>query len=98
MNSYILYKLSKQDKKHKTHSEFRIDLAKNLLITAGVDEETGLTPQPQPGPGNRLQGRHFPGKLPQMENGKQSQRECVVYSYKKGHGRKQQHMPAKVAM
>ncbi len=59
----LTWRLSKQDNKHKTHSEFRIDLAKNLLITVGVDEETGLTPQP--GKGDRLQGRHFPGKLPQ---------------------------------
>ena len=88
VNSYILYKLSKQDKKHLTHSQFRIDLAKYLLLTTSVDEETGLPAQPQTTPGDRLCGRHFPGKLPQRESGKQSQRECVVCSQQKGNGRK----------
>ena len=88
VNSYILYKLSKQEKKHKTHSQFRIDLAKNLLLTAGAEEETGLPTHPLPEPGERLHGRHFPCKLPQRESGKQSQRECIVCSQQKKNGRK----------
>ena len=88
VNSYILYKLSTQQKKHMTHSQFRIDIAKNLLLTAGVDEETGLPDEPQPAPGDRLHSRHFPSKIPQRENGKQSQRQCVVCSQHKGNGRK----------
>ncbi len=88
VNSYILYKLSEQDKKHKTHIQYRIELAKHLLLEAGISSHTIESDQNVPLPCNRLTGRHFHSKIPLRENGKQSQRECVVCSYKNGNTRK----------
>ena len=86
VNSYILYKLSHQDRRHKTHAEYRIDIATNLLLEAGYKLD-GNSELHQPST-NRLTGRHFPSKLPLRVSGKKSQRVCVVCSYKKGNKRK----------
>ena len=86
VNSYILYKLSHQGKKHKSHAQYRIDIANSLLLEAGhttMEENEELQ-----SPHNRLTGRHFPSKLPLRASGLKSQRECVVCSFKKGRKRK----------
>ena len=89
VNSYILYKLSHQGRKHKSHAQYRIDIANSLLLEAGhttMEENEELQ-----SPHNRLTGRHFPSKLPLHASGLQSQREYMVCSFKKGRTRKQPH-------
>ena len=86
VNSYILYKLSNQEKRHKTHADFRIDLATSLLLESGYQMLEDVDQSPTPN--DRLHGRHFPSKVPTRPNGKQSQRECAVCSFKKGNKRK----------
>ena len=68
VNSYILYKLSNQEKRHKTHADFRIDLATSLLLESGYQMLEDVDQSPTPN--DRLHGRHFPSKVPtrQMEN------------------------------
>ena len=65
-----------------THEQFRIELAKELLIYVAVNvmedapTTTGPAPRPLP-PLARLTERHFPGRLPRQTN-------CTVCSKKKG--------------
>lgn len=84
VNSYILYKLSKGK---KTHAQFRVDLACELLLEAGatIPEDVHDTVQT---PANRLTGRHFPSKLQGSTGIPRCQRQCVVCSGKKGRKRK----------
>ena len=88
VNSYILYKLSHQDKNHKSHADFRLDIATNLLLQSGYQmmDDVELSPSPV----NRLSGRHFPSKVPKRVNGKQSQREVLSVALKKEIKEKQQ--------
>ena len=90
VNAYIMYKLSVQSGKHMSHVQFRIKLATELLTRSGIvlnSSCSGSHDIPLP-PNARLQERHFIEKIPQRPNGKPSQHECVVCSFKKGNGRK----------
>ena len=92
VNSYILYS-SLQKRRKLTHEQFRIELAKDLLLTAAVNvaEEMptchGWLKGPLP-PQSRLTERHFPSHLPCTPSGRMAQKECVVCSKKRGRGRK----------
>lgn len=96
VNAYVLHTISSPQKR-LTHENFRIELAKGLLLEASVDvmADMSLPPgrhqDPLP-PHARLTERHFPDHLPCGGNGKILQRECAVCSRKKGHGRKTTYM------
>ena len=67
VNAYIVYKTSAQSKK-LTHKEFRIELAKEMLLRASVDTNVpavscGRSQRPLPPP-SRLTERHMLGDLP----------------------------------
>ena len=89
VNAYIMYLTTPCEGRRLTHKEFRIQLAKELLMDT-VDEEShccGPHPNPNP-PSFRLTGRHFPAKLGFTPSGRPSQPGCVVCSRKKGNGQK----------
>ena len=108
--NYILYLMSPCSSKRLTHSQFRVELAKQLLMeeVIPVEEPEGrpLGPHLDPNPpSSRLTGRHFPGKLGSTTAGHQRQQQCVVCSHKKGRGRttttykcKQYHLPMCVVL
>ena len=78
--------------KRSTHSQFRVELAKQLMMeeVIPVEKPEGwpLGPHLDPNPpSSRLTGRHFPGKLGSTTAGHQRQQQCVVCSKKKGRGR-----------
>ena len=86
VNAYIMY-LTTPCEGRLTHKEFRIQLAKELLMDT-VDEEShccGPRPNRNP-PSFRLTGQHFPAKLGFTPSRRPSQPDCVVCSRKKGNG------------
>ena len=93
VNAYIMHTSSTTTGKKLTHEQFRIELAKELLLQASVDvsESTpvsdGRIQRPLP-PQARLTERHFPDHLPSTPCGKKAQTDCVVCSKKRGRGRK----------
>ena len=92
VNAYILY-TSTQPTKKLTHEQFRIELAKEMLLQVSTDTaEVAPLPhgrlQRQLPPQSRLTERHFPGNLPSTPSGKKRQTECTVCSKKRGRGRK----------
>lgn len=92
VNAYVMHTTSSPSKK-LTHENFRIELAKELLLEASVDvtAEMSLPPGRQQNPlppHARLTERHFPDHLPCGGNGKILQRECSVCNRKRGRGRK----------
>ena len=92
VNAYILYRQSQQDK-YLTHEQFRLKLAKQLLLTSGIDttmnpgsslsqRRTSLPPQA------RLTERHFPSKLPKQLDccvcsDRKKKRKCTSYCCEK---------------
>ena len=92
VNAYILYTVSTPAKK-LTHEQFRIELARQLLLEASVDvcedmhQRHGPLQRPLP-PQSKLTERHFPDHLPCTPSGKKGQTECTVCSKKKGRSRK----------
>ena len=86
VNSYILYKLSLQSKPHLSHKDFRITLAKELLLKH-CDENPKPNRRSLPPPA-RLAERHFPERNEISSAGKPTQLNCSVCSFKKGNGRK----------
>ena len=103
VNAYILYLLSPCSGRRLTHAQFRIELAKQLLMEtveeSTAEQQRGPHSNPNP-PSSRLTGRHFPGKVSPTASGRQSRPDCVVCSRKKGRGRvsttykcKQCHLP-----
>lgn len=94
VNAYVLYTVSTSASLKKlTHEQFRVEIAKQLLLQSSVDvsEDVPVTHgrlhRPQP-PQSRLTERHFPDHLPCTKSGKRGQTECTVCSKKKGRGRK----------
>ena len=93
VNAYILYLMSPCSGKRLTHSQFRVELAKQLLMEEVIpveepEEGRPLGPHLDPNPpSSRLTGRHFPSKLGSTTAGHQHQQQCVVCSHKKGRGR-----------
>ena len=92
VNAYILYLMSPCTGKRLTHSQFRVELAKQPLmeevIPAEEPEGRPLGPHLDPYPPfSLLAGRHFLGKLGLTTAGHQRQQLCVVCSLKKGPGR-----------
>ena len=90
VNAYILYLLTPCTGKRMTHAQFRVELAKGMLMesTTATDEPPrGPHPDPNP-PSHRLTGRHFPGRLGPTASGRQNRPDCIVCSRKKGRGRK----------
>ena len=75
-----------------THEQFRIELAKGLLLSASVDltgdmpRTSGPATRSLP-PAARLTERHFPTRLADAESQKR-QSNCIICSGKKGRGRK----------
>ena len=95
INSYILYTLSTQSNRKKSHLHFRIELAKQLLHEAShpvpspsVQLLTSHSSQSSLSRPARLTERHFPDKVPSRSNGTPSQRDCAVCSGNKGRKRK----------
>lgn len=93
VNSYILYTEDHPDKKKRmTHEQFRIELANNLLSSAGDHTTTACSlhgPQPEPLPLSlRLTERHFLTNIGKTSSGRSVQRDCTVCSQRKGRGRK----------
>ena len=93
-NAYILYSHSVQEGRKMTLIQFRIQLAKELLMETS---QTVLPPsssrirtfqQSSLPPSACLTERHFPDKLPSRSNGQPGQRNCVVCSSKCGRPRK----------
>ena len=93
-NAYILYSHSVQEGRKMALIQFRIQLAKELLMETS---QTVLPPsssrirtfqQSSLPPSVRLTERHFPDKLPSRSNGQPGQRNCVVCSSKCGRPRK----------
>ena len=93
VNANVLYTSSQQSSKKLTHEQFRIELAKEMLLHALVNvsedmhQSHGRIHRPLP-PQARLTERHFPDHLPCTPSGKKGQTECTVCSRKKGRGRK----------
>ena len=93
VNAYVLYTLSEHTGRKLTHEQFRIELAKGLLMEVAINpsEDMLTTPGPQPRPlppPARLTERHFPARLPDIPSGKKGQSNCTVCSGKRGRGRK----------
>ena len=92
VNSYIMYSEMHHTSRRLTHEQFRIELAKGLLLSAAVDltddmpRTSGLAARSLP-PAARLTERHFPTRLADSESHKR-QSNCIVCSGKKGRGRK----------
>ena len=89
VNAYLLYKMSIQSK-HLSHKDFRVTLAKELLLKYN-DVSTGKNPSRNKSslpPPARLLERHFPDKNPASSERPSTQFECAVCSFKKGKGRK----------
>ena len=92
VNSYVLYSSLHAGRK-LTHEQFRIELAKELLLQASVNVADdmsachGRLQRPLP-PQARLTERHFPSHLPCTPSGRMGQKECMVCSKKRGHRRK----------
>ena len=85
VNAYIMYASTPQTGRKMTHKEFRIQLAKELLLETTQEEERCRGPHSNPNPPSfRLTGRHFPAKVAQTSSGRRSQPDCVVCSLKKG--------------
>ena len=93
VNAYIMYTTSTQSSRKRTHEQFRIELAKELLLQSSIDvgEDVPLShgrlQRPLP-PQSRLTERHFPDNLTCAVPGKKRQTECTVCSRKRGRGRK----------
>ena len=91
VNAYVIYTGMSHTGRQLTHEQFRIELAKGLLMSAAVDVTQGMqrprgpAPRPLPPPA-RLTERHFPSRLPEIASGKQGQSNCVICSGKKGRG------------
>ena len=89
VNAYIMYLTTPCEGRRLTHKEFRIQLAKELLMDTVDVESRCCGPHPNPNPPSfRLTGRHFPAKVGLTPSGRPSQPDCVVCSRKKGNGRK----------
>lgn len=65
------------------HRKFQIELARSLVIEAGLSHTTIVSQQSVSVPGDRLSGRHFPSKIPPRASGQQAQRQCVVCSFQR---------------
>ena len=89
VNVSIMYLASPCTGKRLTHKEFRIQLAKELLMdtTEEDNQSHGRHPTPNP-PSFRLTGRHFPTRVGHTASGRLSQPDCIVCSRKKGKGRR----------
>jgi len=87
VQAYILYRQSPQSGRHLRHQQFRVELAKELLHSAGEEVIQTANPQSQP-PVNRLTERHFPARTDITPDGKFLQPDCAVCSRKKGRARK----------
>ena len=85
VNAYILYLLTPCSGRRMTHKEFRVQLAKELLMESSKQvEDQGRGPHPMPNPPcYRLTGQHFPAKVGLTPSGQPSQPLCVVCSEKK---------------
>ena len=92
VNSYIMYTESTQIGRKLTHEQFRVEVAKGLLLQVGISEgglegseidlpHCVVTTIPEP---LRLTGRHFPERLAPCSSGRPRQCVCVVCSNKKG--------------
>ena len=86
INAYILYVRSDQSARKLDHKHFRIELAKQLLGSdAPIQPLSRLNALP---PLARLTERHFLEKVGPCTSGRPSQPVCVVYSNKRGRGKK----------
>ena len=95
VNAYILYSLSSQTGKKLSHMQFRVQLAKQLLVEAShfisssnehlgsQSSQSSLSSTSSLPPISRLTERHFLGKIPPRANGNPGQRDCIVCSKKK---------------
>ena len=91
VNSYTMY--CTINTRHRSHEQFRITLAKQLLNAASQPCSLPATsshgPRHQPlQPLARLTERHFPAQMEKSPAGRQLQQNCAVCSNKKGRGRK----------
>ena len=86
VNGYILYR--RHGAGHCTHEQFRVELARELLLKSGL--QTPFQPRRRLSlpPPARLTERHFLEKVPPRSTGRPSQLECQVCCWKKGRGRK----------
>ena len=83
VNVYVIYTGTSHTGRRLTHEQFRIELAKGLLMSAAVDVTQGMPrprgPAPRPLlPPARLTERHFPSRLPEIASGKQGHSNCVI--------------------
>ena len=91
VNAYILYCDTPHSGRRFTHEQFRIELAKGLLMSVAVNttedrpQATGPAVRSLPPPA-RLSERHFPGKL--TDNAHIATLTLPVCSGKKGRGRR----------
>ena len=92
VNSYIMYTESTQIGRKLTYEQFRVEVAKGLLLQVGISEgglegseidlpHCVVTTIAEP---LRLTGRHFPERLAPCSSGRPRQCVCVVCSNKKG--------------
>ena len=81
VQSYTLYHQSQQSGRHLSHVQFRVQLAKQLLISADAAVSTTTPPQSQP-PCSRLTERHFPGRT-EVRDGRFIQHDYIVCSRKR---------------
>ena len=89
VNAYIMYLTTPCEGWRLTHKEFRIQLAKELLMDTVTDdaEPHSCGPHPKPNPPSFcLTGRHFPAKVGLTPSEHPSQPDCIVCSRKKGNG------------
>ena len=87
VNAFILYRQSTQVGTKLTHERFRVELAKQLLLQAGIDTAS-IPRRPSLPPQARLCERHFLERVPLTSTGRQSQLDCCVCSRRNGRGRK----------
>ena len=89
VNAYIMYTHSQHSSKKLTHVQFRIELAKQLLLQGNSLASPELLGTQSPlQPAARLTEQHLLKKVPSRPNGKQSQHDCAVCSFKKGRKRR----------
>ena len=81
VNAYIMYQQSAQGPK-LTHKMFRVELAKEMLLYAGLDTQA-IPRTPSLPLSSRLTERHFLEKIPPTKSGKPTQQDCSVCSKRK---------------
>lgn len=77
-NAYILYKLSKNEKKLQFRA-YRLAVIRQIVEKFGLHRKRRTTTKKALDADSRLVDRHFPSVIPPGDNGKKKQKKCSVH-------------------